>query len=226
MSRKSNRRKLIWASYCGRTCSVNSIELLDTKGTHGREPQGTELCEFHWSQNYLFLSQLGLASIEVNGKAVRNSSRWLIMQCKIKHSQSDTFSITFWIRKHRPVPRRKIFMFPFISWKRSFLRYPEKTWRSCNYINSFYKTANASCMERNESMRQMQKIALFATSRAIYMLTNSCAKSRWIFSRIEELLIVCCCSSQVHGDKPLVFCRARHEETSSNRAFGKAANTS
>lgn len=72
-------------------------------------------------------------------------------------------------------------------------------------------------------MSQMQKIAPFAGSVAIYMLTNSCAKSRWIFSRTEELLIVCCCSSQVHGGKPLVFCRARHEETSSSHAFGKVA---
>lgn len=70
-------------------------------------------------------------------------------------------------------------------------------------------------------MSQMQKIAPFTGSAAIYMLTNSCAKSRWIFSRTEELLIVCCCSSQVHRGKPLVFCRARHEETSSRHAFGR-----
>lgn len=72
-------------------------------------------------------------------------------------------------------------------------------------------------------MSQMQKIAPFAGSVAIYMLTNSCAKSRWIFSRTEELLIVCCCSSQDHGGKPLVFCRARLEETTSNQAFGRVA---
>lgn len=72
-------------------------------------------------------------------------------------------------------------------------------------------------------MSQMQKIAPFAGSAAIWMLTNSCAKSRWIFSSIEELLIVCCCSTQVHGGKPLVFCRARHEETSSSHTFGKVA---
>lgn len=72
-------------------------------------------------------------------------------------------------------------------------------------------------------MSQMQKIAPFAGSVAIYMLTNSCAKSRWIFSRTEELLIVCCCSPQVHRVKPLVFCRARHEETSSRHAFGRVA---
>lgn len=72
-------------------------------------------------------------------------------------------------------------------------------------------------------MSQMQNIAPFAASVAIYMLTNSCAKSRWIFSRTEELLIVCCCSSQVHGGKPLVFCRARHEETNSSHAFGRVA---
>lgn len=75
-------------------------------------------------------------------------------------------------------------------------------------------------------MSQMQKIAPFAGSIAICMLTNSCAKSRWIFSSIKELLIVCCCSSQVHGGKPSVFCRARHEETRSNRAVGKVASTS
>lgn len=72
-------------------------------------------------------------------------------------------------------------------------------------------------------MSQLQKIAPFAGSVSIYMLTNSCAKSRWIFSRTEELLIVCCCSSQVHGGKPLVFCRARQEETSSRHAFGRVA---
>lgn len=41
-SRKSNGRKLIWVSYYGKTCSVNSTKLLDTRETTWEGAAGNE----------------------------------------------------------------------------------------------------------------------------------------------------------------------------------------